>query len=71
MIWEDNAYIITNILEGVLEAGGTGLTPQLEIAAGKTGTTDEFKDAWFVGFSPHFLCGLGGYDKTDVNISVG
>ena len=32
--------------------------------AGKTGTTDDFKDAWFVGFSPNLLCLVWvGYDK--------
>ena len=32
--------------------------------AGKTGTTDDFKDAWFVGFSPDLLCLVWtGYDK--------
>jgi penicillin-binding protein 1B len=32
-------------------------------AAGKTGTTDEYRDAWFVGFTPEMLCGVWlGYD---------
>ncbi|WP_061213763.1 transglycosylase domain-containing protein [Syntrophomonas wolfei] len=77
VIGEDNAYIITNILEGVLEAGGTGAHLRNiigdRIAAGKTGTTDEFKDAWFVGFTPRISCAVWvGYDKNrDVNISGG
>jgi penicillin-binding protein 1A len=32
--------------------------------AGKTGTTDDFRDAWFIGFSPELLCAVWiGYDK--------
>ncbi len=77
VIGEDNAYIITNMLKGVLEAGGTGAHLRNiigdRVAAGKTGTTDEFKDAWFVGFTPHISCAVWvGYDKDrDVNIPGG
>jgi membrane carboxypeptidase/penicillin-binding protein len=36
-------------------------------AAGKTGTTDDFRDAWFVGFTPKRTAGVWvGFDKTDV-----
>ena len=32
--------------------------------AGKTGTTDDYRDAWFIGFSPNLLCAVWvGYDK--------
>lgn len=62
-----DAYIITNILTGVLEPGGTG--SQLKSRAGhkaaaKTGTTDEYKDAWFVGYTPRLSCAVWvGYDR--------
>ncbi|MEN6349829.1 MAG: PBP1A family penicillin-binding protein [Syntrophomonas sp.] len=67
VVGEDNAYIITNMLEGVLEPGGTGSQFKSIVnipAAGKTGTTDEFKDAWFVGYTPKICCAVWvGYDK--------
>jgi penicillin-binding protein 1A len=34
------------------------------VLAGKTGTTNDFRDAWFIGFSPNLLCMVWmGYDK--------
>ncbi len=48
------AYIVTSLLESVLKQGtGRGLLPILDgrPAAGKTGTTDQQKDAWFVGYT--------------------
>ncbi|MDD4802612.1 MAG: PBP1A family penicillin-binding protein [Syntrophomonas sp.] len=63
----ENAYIITNMLAGVLEPGGTGasLKPKAgRPAAGKTGTTDNKNDAWFVGYTPQLCCAVWvGYDK--------
>ena len=50
----------TKILEQNVQ-GGTGTKPQIGCpAAGKTGTTDEHSDAWFVGFTPRLVHrGLG------------
>ena len=46
------ADLLTSILEQVI-ARGTGTKAQLDRpAAGKTGTTDDWKDAWFVGYTP-------------------
>jgi penicillin-binding protein 1A len=50
------AYVMTSMLEGVIQHG-TGY-PNAEIgrpAAGKTGTTPDFRDAWFVGFTPDLV----------------
>ena len=62
-----NAYIITNILNGVLQPGGTGSGLRERTgrtAAAKTGTTDEYKDAWFVGYTPQLSCAVWvGYDQ--------
>ena len=59
------AYQITSMMEGVVQ-GGTA-TVMREVGkpiAGKTGTTNEAKDLWFVGFSPDLVVGLYlGYDK--------
>ncbi len=56
---EDVAYLITHVLEGVVDRG-TGAKASLLPAnlAGKTGTTDDFTDAWFIGFSPRITCGV-------------
>lgn len=46
------AYLTTDILRGVI-ARGTGTAAQIgRPAAGKTGTTQEYRDAWFVGYTP-------------------
>ncbi len=67
VIGANNAYIITDMLKGVLEPGGTGEGLKSIVgrpAAGKTGTTDEYKDAWFVGYTPRLCCAVWvGYDK--------
>jgi penicillin-binding protein 1A len=59
------AYQITSMMEGVVQ-GGTA-TVMREVGkpiAGKTGTTTDGKDLWFVGFSPDLVVGLYvGYDK--------
>jgi penicillin-binding protein 1A len=59
------AYQITSMMEGVVQ-GGTAMAVK-EVGkpiAGKTGTTNEAKDAWFVGFSPDIVVGIYlGYDK--------
>lgn len=73
IISPENAYIITNMLQGVMESGGTGAHLRNIIgnapAAGKTGTTDEFKDAWFVGYTPRVCCAVWvGYDR-DKNVN--
>jgi penicillin-binding protein 1A len=59
------AYQITSMLEGVVQAGtATVMRDVGKPIAGKTGTTNEAKDAWFVGFSPDVVIGLYiGYDK--------
>ena len=59
------AYQITSMMEGVVQGGtGTALKEVGKPIAGKTGTTNEAKDAWFVGFSPDVVVGVYlGYDK--------
>src|ERR1043165_3973264 len=62
------AYQITSMLEGVVRRGpaaGAGFTREIgKPIAGKTGTTNEEKDVWFVGFSPDIAVGVYlGYDK--------
>jgi len=53
------AYLVTYALEGVLDRG-TGHAARLAgidfPAAGKTGTTDAYRDSWFVGYTPDLVC---------------
>lgn len=73
VIKKENAYIICDMLKGVLEPGGTGSHLKQIVgrtAAGKTGTTDEYQDAWFTGFTPRLSCAVWvGYDR-DKNVNL-
>jgi penicillin-binding protein 1A len=62
------AYQITSMMEGVVLRGTAGAAGfQREVGkpvAGKTGTTNDYKDAWFIGFTPDIVAGVYiGYDK--------
>jgi penicillin-binding protein 1A len=59
------AYQITSMMEGVVERGtATRLQEVGKPLAGKTGTTNEAKDVWFVGFSPDLTVGVYiGFDQ--------
>ena len=61
------AYVVTSLLQGVIdEPGGTGVAAR-EIgrpAAGKTGSTSGYYDGWFIGFTPDIATGVWvGYDE--------
>jgi penicillin-binding protein 1A len=53
VIRSEVAYATTEVLKGVV-SGGTGTAANLgwQVSAGKTGTSDDFKDSWFVGYTP-------------------
>jgi penicillin-binding protein 1A len=55
----ETAYITVSLMRSVVESGtARSAAPKLKRpAAGKTGTTDEDRDAWFVGFTPELLAG--------------
>ena len=59
------AYQITSLMEGVVQAGtATAVRDVGKPIAGKTGTTNDARDAWFIGFSPDIVVGIYlGYDK--------
>jgi penicillin-binding protein 1A len=61
----DTAYVMTSLLEGVVQRGSGAPARSLEWPlAGKTGTTDDCTDAWFIGFDPTITVGVWvGYDQ--------
>ena len=65
VISPETAYVITNLMQSVV-ASGTGHRASIigRPVAGKTGTTNEAKDAWFVGYIPQLVTGVWvGYDQ--------
>ena len=64
VIKPETAYLITYLLEGVIEHGTGWKARELNRpAAGKTGTTNDYRDAWFVGYTPNLVAGVWvGYD---------
>jgi penicillin-binding protein 1B len=57
----ESSFLVTHILRGVMREG-TGRASSLwglsDITAGKTGTTDGLRDAWFVGYTPDLVIGV-------------
>jgi penicillin-binding protein 1A len=61
----DTAFVMTNLLRGVMTQG-TGASSNILKwpVAGKTGTVDDYTDAWFVGFDPNITVGVWlGHDE--------
>jgi penicillin-binding protein 1A len=53
-----HAAQMVRMMEGVITSG-TGMRAQLDRpAAGKTGTSQNWRDAWFIGFTPEWICGV-------------
>jgi penicillin-binding protein 1A len=64
------AYQITSMLQGVVQRGTAAAASVLgRPTGGKTGTTSEFRSAWFIGFTPHIV--VGTYIGFDDNRSLG
>ncbi|MFN3656684.1 MAG: transglycosylase domain-containing protein [Pseudolabrys sp.] len=67
---QDMVTMMTNVVEN-----GTGRRARLDgiAAAGKTGTTNAYRDAWFVGYTGNFVCGVwfGNDDYTSTNRMTG
>jgi penicillin-binding protein 1B len=61
------AYLITGALEQVLRYGTGAAAPRMGVtfpAAGKTGTTQDYHDAYFIGYTPELVCGVWvGFDE--------
>ena len=69
---KETAYIMTNIMEDAVN-GGSGMRVRNYFhlpAAGKTGTTQEYADAWFIGFTPRLTAGVWiGFDNKNVHFT--
>jgi penicillin-binding protein 1A len=69
VIEQSTAYIMTSLLEGVIKDGtGHRVRALGRPAAGKTGTTNTFNDAWFAGYTPRYTTGtwVGFDDRTSL-----
>jgi penicillin-binding protein 1A len=62
-----SAYTLIDMMKGVVKRGTASKAARIPYyLAGKTGTTNDFRDAWFVGFSPNLLCLVWvGYDRNE------
>jgi len=72
----ESAFLITNMLRTVLINGTAAAARSMGLpadadAAGKTGTTNDLRDAWFAGYTPEILCvvWVGYDDNTPINLS--
>ncbi len=65
VISSETSYIMTNLMESVVSSGTGQRAKALgRPVAGKTGTTNDMKDAWFVGYVPQLVAGVWvGYDQ--------
>lgn len=67
VVTPQTAYLMTSMLSDVVDHGTAWRARQLGFklpAAGKTGTTNEYRDAWFVGFTPRLVAGVWiGFDQ--------
>jgi len=72
IIKPETAQVMISMLQSVINSGtGSGASPGRP-AAGKTGTTNNWKDAWFVGFTPQMTTGIWvGYDKMGLSLGIG
>jgi penicillin-binding protein 1A len=72
------AWMASNVLEGVMQSGTAATAKSLgwdakkNPAAGKTGTTNDYKDAWFLGYTNALTCGVWvGFDQPQTIMSRG
>jgi penicillin-binding protein 1B len=70
----ESAYLVVSMMRSVLNNGTAAAARSMGFsadAAGKTGTTNDMRDAWFIGFTPELLCvvWVGFDDNTPINLA--
>ncbi|OQX95962.1 hypothetical protein B6I21_02540 [candidate division KSB1 bacterium 4572_119] len=74
---KETAYIMADMMQSVLSPGGTAYSARSVYnfqapAGGKTGTTNDFTDAWFIGFSKYIVAGVWiGFDDPAKSLGNG
>ncbi len=65
VISPETSYLITNLMESVVREGSGWRAKAINRpSAGKTGTSNDLKDAWYIGFTPKLACvSWVGYDQ--------
>jgi penicillin-binding protein 1B len=74
VVHEASAYLVTSMLRSVINEGTAAAARAWDFrpdAAGKTGTTNDLRDAWFAGYTPDLLCvvWVGFDDNTPIGFS--
>jgi penicillin-binding protein 1B len=74
VVHEESTFLVVNMMRSVLDEGTAAAARAWGFAsdaAGKTGTTNDLRDAWFVGFTPELLCvvWVGYDDNTPLKLS--
>ncbi len=74
VVHEESAFLVVNMMRSVMNEGTGAASRAMGFsadAAGKTGTTNDLRDAWFAGFTPDLLCvvWVGFDDNTPVGLS--
>jgi len=70
---QGRVYALVDMMKGVIDYGTAKNAKLPRPAAGKTGTTTDYRDAWFIGFVPQIVCAawVGNDDNTPTNKVVG
>ncbi|MCL2155854.1 MAG: PBP1A family penicillin-binding protein [Leptospirales bacterium] len=72
IIRPDTAQVMISMMKSVISSGTARAASIGRPVAGKTGTTNNWKDAWFIGFTPNISTGIWiGYDKLGLSLGAG
>jgi len=72
VIKPETAQVLISMMQSVITSGTGSAASPGRPAGGKTGTTNSWKDAWFVGFTPQVTTGVWvGYDKMGLSLGIG
>lgn len=65
---DSTAFLLTNAMQDVITSGtATSIDLGQMPVAGKTGTTSDYRDVWFSGYTPYYTCSVwGGYDNHEI-----